>query len=103
MRRAESSEITIGSGASPPAGPHCAVAAAFTLVWDGSPSTGANCRSTGAWYRTLTVPEDCCVEQPWVENASEVAFVSLSTAKRFACDCASLGCCLAQDCAPASA
>src|SRR5438309_2984917 len=103
MRLAPSSEITMGSAASPPAGPHCAVAAAFTLVRDGSPRTGANCRPTGAWYDTLTVPDGACDVHPWDEYPMFTAPLSLSAANVSACCWASLGLCCAQDWAAARA
>src|SRR5439155_16477745 len=103
MRPTESSEMTMGRAPTSPVGPHSAVAPAATFVRFGNPRTGANCNATGAVYETETVPVDCCDVHPCVENAFSVDPGSLSTAKESACDCASLGCCFAQDSAPASA
>ena len=103
IRPAASSEITMGSAPTSPAGPHCAVAPAATFVRFGSPRTGANCNAIGAEYATVMVPVDCWEVHPCVEKVVSFAPGWLSTANESACDCASFGCCFAQDSAPASA
>src|SRR5438270_6900432 len=103
MRRCEASDTTMGSGPRQPAGPHSAVAAAATFVFEGRPSTGANSSDTGALYETVTVPEDCWLLQPCVENEVSVAPGWLSTANASAWLCASAGSWRAHDWAPARA
>ena len=95
--------MMMGSAPMSPAGPHTAVAEAFTVVWEGRPSTGANSRLTGALYVTLTLPVEACSMQPCMVNPSLVALTSLSMANESACGRAWLGVCSAQDCAAARA